>query len=78
MHGESKSFYDNGQIYVESFYINDSIHGLLKLYDRNGNIEAIWEYDRDKFVRTIYGYDPDSEEAEEQYLNNIIEDDEEE
>jgi antitoxin component YwqK of YwqJK toxin-antitoxin module len=77
-HGESKSFYDNGQVLMESFYINGFLHGLFKLYDRNGNIEVIWEYDMDKFVRTIYGYDPDSEEAEEQYLNNIIEDDGEE
>jgi antitoxin component YwqK of YwqJK toxin-antitoxin module len=75
IHGESKSFHDNGQISQESFYINGSIHGLSKQYDREGNIKVIWEYNMDKFVRTIHGYDPDSEEAEEEYLKNIIPDD---
>jgi antitoxin component YwqK of YwqJK toxin-antitoxin module len=78
MHGESKSFHDNGQISLESFIINDSIHGLVKQYDRDGNITVIWEYNMGKFVRTIHGYDPDSEEAEEEYLKNFHPDDGEE
>jgi antitoxin component YwqK of YwqJK toxin-antitoxin module len=77
-HGEFKSFFDNGQISSEFFSINGSIHGLLKRYDRDGNIKAIWEYNMDTFVRTIQGYDPDSEEAEEEFLKNISSDDGEE
>jgi antitoxin component YwqK of YwqJK toxin-antitoxin module len=78
MHGESKSFYDNGQIHTEAFFINGSIHGLAKEYDKDGNIKGIWEYDMGKFVRTIHGYDPDSEEAEEEYLKYFHPDDGEE
>jgi hypothetical protein len=73
--GESKSFHNNGQISMESFYINGSIHGLLKLYDRDGNIESIWEYDMGKFVRTIHGSDPDDEK---ETLQDPNPDDEEE
>jgi antitoxin component YwqK of YwqJK toxin-antitoxin module len=78
MDGESKSFYDNGQIRCESFIINGSIHGLSKQYDKDGNIKVIREYDMGKFVRTIQGYDPDSEEAEEEYLKYFHPDDGEE
>ncbi len=39
--GEYKDYYDNDQLYIHTFYLNDQRHGEYKRYFFNGNL---WEH----------------------------------
>ena len=54
--GEYKSYHENGQLYIHSFYINDNRHGEFKSYYGNGKLNHATFYYQGKDLNV----DPDT------------------
>ncbi len=47
-HGPSKSYYGDGNLWIENNYLRDKRHGLCKEYSKNGRVFAEYNYHKDK------------------------------
>lgn len=65
-HGESKSWYDDGQIYVHCFYVEDEWHGGYKRWSRDGKLREHRFYNHGKLIRdfSIFPFTSDEERFE--------------
>jgi antitoxin component YwqK of YwqJK toxin-antitoxin module len=45
-----KELYPNGDVKSETYYLNDSVDGFAKTYDKKGNLTSIKKYDNGKYL----------------------------
>lgn len=69
--GAYTSYYPNGQVFEQSWYENDTLHGERRLYYENGKIQSIEQRDHDRFVGTYKKFYENGQLSNEgQYVDN--------
>ena len=62
-HGKHITYYSlSGRIFSESYWINDTIDGILTEYSEDGEIVYQVEYRKDEIIRVVKGVVPIIEE----------------
>lgn len=71
--GIYRSFYEDGQVFEESMYVNDTIEGVRKLYHPNGKLMIEEHYTNGLFEGPYRSWYPDGTlESEGQYEGNAM------
>lgn len=69
--GAYTSYYPGGQVFEESFYENDTLHGERKLYYESGALQSVEHLDHGQFAGAYRKYYENGQlSTEGQYLDN--------
>lgn len=61
LHGETKSYFENGDLLVTRFYVNGKPEGTHKDYYENGNLKSEVTYEDGKMITPVKFYKENGE-----------------
>ena len=69
--GQYQSFYPNGKVFEESWYVNDTLHGERKLFYENGPLQSVEHLEHGQYAGPFLKYYENGQISNEgQYVSN--------